>query len=88
MEKHAEDDHCQCCHRVCVCSELSLCVFWVVTVCVLVGNEGKGPIPSQGKDTRYLQHNHRKRMQKERKKATIGKTKRNENDKKEQQNTF
>ena len=28
MEKHAEDDHCQCCHCVCVCSVLSPCVFW------------------------------------------------------------
>ena len=28
MKKHVEDDHCQCCHCVCVCSVLSPCVFW------------------------------------------------------------
>ena len=31
---------------------VSVCVL-CVTVCVLVGNEGKGPIPSQSKDRAY-----------------------------------
>ena len=48
---------------------VSVCVL-CVTVCVLVGNEGKGPIPSQSKDRAYNTITAKKCKITKRKKAT------------------